>query len=64
MRDNRYQGGSPHTSKFKPWKLVAYLAFSSEKKIGNSKAILKPGQGGLLLRNGCGINSELSHLLA
>ena len=26
------EGGSPHTSKFKPWKLVVYLAFSSEEK--------------------------------
>ncbi len=25
-------GGSPHTSKFKPWRLVTYLAFSDEAK--------------------------------
>jgi len=25
-------GGSPHTSKFKPWRLVSYIAFADEKK--------------------------------
>jgi predicted GIY-YIG superfamily endonuclease len=25
-------GQSPHTSKFKPWKLIAYIAFSEESK--------------------------------
>ncbi|MGZ5931537.1 MAG: GIY-YIG nuclease family protein, partial [Rhizomicrobium sp.] len=28
----RNAGGSPHTSKFKPWKLVAYVAFSDADK--------------------------------
>jgi predicted GIY-YIG superfamily endonuclease len=26
------EGGSPHTSKFKPWKLVTYVGFSVESK--------------------------------
>ncbi len=41
----QYEGGSPHTSKFKPWKLVAYLAFSSEKKAREFEQYLKTGSG-------------------
>ena len=26
------RGQSPHTAKFKPWKLVTYVAFSNESK--------------------------------
>ena len=39
------EGGSPHTSKVKPWKLVAYLAFSSEKKAREFEQYLKTGSG-------------------
>ena len=39
------EGGSPHTSKFKPWKLVAYLAFSSEEKAREFEQYLKTGSG-------------------
>ena len=36
---------SPHTSKYKPWKLVAYLAFSSEEKARQFEQYLKTGSG-------------------
>ena len=39
------EGGSQHTSKFKPWKLVAYLAFSREKKDREFESYLKTGSG-------------------
>ena len=39
------EGGSPHTSKFKPWKLVIYLAFSSEEKTREFEQYLKTGSG-------------------
>ncbi len=39
------EGGSPHTSKFKQWKLVAYLAFSSEEKARKFEQYLKTGSG-------------------
>ena len=39
------EGGSPHTSKFKPWKLVTYLAFSSEEKARRFEQYLKTGSG-------------------
>ncbi len=39
------EGGSPHTSRFKPWKLVAYLAFSSEEDAREFEQYLKSGSG-------------------
>ncbi len=39
------EGGSPHTSKFKPWKLVAYLAFSGDEKAREFEQYLKTGPG-------------------
>ncbi|MGZ5933947.1 MAG: GIY-YIG nuclease family protein [Rhizomicrobium sp.] len=38
-------GGSPHTSKFKPWKLVAYVAFSDADKAVAFERYLKSGTG-------------------
>ena len=38
-------GGSPHTSKFKPWKLVTYIAFSDEKKAALFERYLKSHSG-------------------
>jgi putative endonuclease len=32
-------GQSPHTAKFKPWRLVTYLGFSDEAKRSLSSAI-------------------------
>jgi putative endonuclease len=39
------EGGSPHTTKFKPWKLVAYLAFSSDERAREFEKYLKSGSG-------------------
>jgi len=39
------EGRSPHTSKFKPWKLVAYVGFVDEAKAINFEQYLKSGSG-------------------
>lgn len=39
------RGESPHTSKFTPWRLVAYLAFSDHEKADKFEAYLKAGSG-------------------
>ncbi len=36
-------GNSPHTSKYKPWKIVTYLAFVDNKKAHEFERYLKPG---------------------
>jgi predicted GIY-YIG superfamily endonuclease len=38
-------GKSPHTSKFLPWKLVTYVAFSDEQKARTFERYLKSGSG-------------------
>ena len=38
-------GKSPHTAKFKPWRIVAYVAFSSEAKAVAFERYLKTGSG-------------------
>jgi putative endonuclease len=38
-------GGSPHTSKFKPWRLVTYVAFSDEDKAVAFERYLKSHSG-------------------
>ena len=38
-------GKSPHTSKYVPWKLVTYSAFSDEQKAETFKCDLKSGSG-------------------
>lgn len=38
-------GGSPHTSKFIPWELVTYCAFSGEKQAADFEKYLKSGSG-------------------
>jgi predicted GIY-YIG superfamily endonuclease len=38
-------GQSPHTSKFKPWHLVTYNAFSDEAKAVAFERYLKSGSG-------------------
>jgi len=38
-------GGSVHTSKFKPWKLVTYVAFSEDSKALAFETYLKTGSG-------------------
>jgi putative endonuclease len=39
------EGGSFHTSKFKPWKLVLYLSFDSKEKAASFERYLKSGSG-------------------
>jgi putative endonuclease len=38
-------GKSPHTSKYLPWKLVAYIAFADEQKAEMFERYLKSGSG-------------------
>ena len=39
------EGGSPHTSKYKPWHLVTYLAFSTREQATTFETYLKSGSG-------------------
>ena len=47
--DNRLtahnEGRSPHTAKYKPWKLVSYVAFSNAEKALAFEKYLKSGSG-------------------
>ena len=38
-------GRSPHTSKYAPWRLATYIAFSDEQKAGAFERYLKSGSG-------------------
>jgi putative endonuclease len=38
-------GKSPHTSKFKPWKVVTYISFASESNARQFEKYLKTGSG-------------------
>jgi putative endonuclease len=38
-------GKSPHTSKYLPWRLVTYVAFSNEQKAEVFERYLKSGSG-------------------
>lgn len=38
-------GGSPHTSKYIPWKLVTYIAFDNKQLAIDFEAYLKTGSG-------------------
>jgi putative endonuclease len=38
-------GGSPHTSKYKPWQLVTYLAFADKTKAVSFERYLKTASG-------------------
>ena len=39
------EGGSPHTSKYKPWTLQTYLAFASREQAAEFEIYLKSGSG-------------------
>jgi predicted GIY-YIG superfamily endonuclease len=43
--DAHNSGQSPHTAKFKPWRLVTYLAFSDEAKAVAFERYLKSSSG-------------------
>jgi predicted GIY-YIG superfamily endonuclease len=38
-------GRSPHTAKFKPWRLVTYVAFSDHQKAADFERYLKSASG-------------------
>jgi putative endonuclease len=38
-------GRSPHTSKYRPWRLITYVAFSDESKAVAFERYLKSGSG-------------------
>ena len=38
-------GGSPHTSKYKPWRLVTYIGFSDTSKAVAFERYMKTGSG-------------------
>lgn len=39
------KGDSAHTSKYRPWRLVSYFAFDTEKKALDFERYLKSGSG-------------------
>lgn len=39
------EGASKHTAKYKPWKLVTYLSFESERRAREFEHYLKSGSG-------------------
>jgi putative endonuclease len=39
------EGGAPHTSKFKPWRLRTYIAFSTRERAAQFELYLKSGSG-------------------
>ncbi len=39
------EGGSPHTSRHRPWDLVTYLAFSEKSQASDFEQYLKTGSG-------------------
>ncbi len=38
-------GGSPHTAKYKPWKLISSISFESKEKAIEFEQYLKSGSG-------------------
>jgi putative endonuclease len=43
--DDHNAGKSPHTAKYKPWRLITYVAFSSRSKAQEFERYLKSGSG-------------------
>jgi len=43
--DDHNAGKSPHTAKYKPWRLVTYIAFSDRRKAEEFERYLKSGSG-------------------
>lgn len=44
------EGRSPHTAKFRPWTLIAYIAFAEEKTAIAFEKYLKSGSGRAFIR--------------
>ena len=49
--DKHNSGGSPHTSKYRPWKLITYIAFSDRKQASDFELYLKSGSGRAFAKN-------------
>jgi putative endonuclease len=49
--DAHNSGQSPHTAKFKPWRLVTYIAFSDEAKAVAFERYLKSSSGRAFANN-------------
>jgi predicted GIY-YIG superfamily endonuclease len=47
---NHNKGQVPHTSKFKPWKVVVHMTFENKKKAMSFEKYLKSGSGRQFLR--------------
>jgi putative endonuclease len=47
-------GRSPHTSKYLPWRLVTYMAFSDKQKAEAFERYLKSGSGHASHESACG----------
>lgn len=47
-------GKSLHTQKYKPWRLVTYIAFSTRMQAENFERYLKSGSGHALPTSDCG----------
>ena len=39
------EGKSPHTSKYKPWKIITYIAFTDDERAYEFEKYLKTGSG-------------------
>jgi putative endonuclease len=39
------EGGVPHTSKFRPWRLEGYIAFTTREQAASFEGYLKTGSG-------------------
>ena len=44
------EGKSPHSSKFRPWKLITYIAFTDDQKAFAFEKYLKSGLGRAFLK--------------
>ena len=44
-------GGSPHTSKYRPWNLITHIAFSDRKQASDFELYLKSGSGRAFAKN-------------
>ena len=49
--DAHNAGQSPHTSKYKPWQLVGYMAFAADDKAVAFERYLKSGSGRAFANN-------------
>lgn len=48
------EAGSGHTSRYKPWRLVAYFGFADERRAREFEYYLKTGSGNAFAKNASG----------